>query len=301
MKKINILIINDNADETKRIKSYLSLIDEFVLEVTRVTNFTHSKQVLANGLVDVILFTLIYPYMDSLEVLREIAISYPNLPIVLITEICSQEISLSAIKFGAQDCIIKDHINQHSLFKSIVFAIERKNMEIEMKYLANHDPLTGLPNRRLFSDRLTRGMKRLFRKTDQLNLGILLLDLNDFKNVNDRYGHQIGDQVLMMISDRLKIRLRQNDTVARIGGDEFVVILEGIDDEDIGMFVAKKLLEIISQPIEIENHQIVVTASIGISYYPIHGKEVDDLLKKADLAMYKAKTSTEGVCIYNEI
>jgi diguanylate cyclase (GGDEF)-like protein len=301
MKKFHILLIEDSAEDAKRITTTLNCIDQIELELTHVSNFSESYPVFASGFVDIVLLDLSIPDGNALEDLERLAHNYPHLPIVILSQIGDQNTSLAAIKCGAQDYIIKDQVNEHTLFKALVFAIERKNIEIELKYLADHDPLTGLPNRRLFSDRLKRGMKRFHRKTDQLSLGVLLLDLDSFKNVNDQYGHHVGDQVLAMIGKRLMHRLRQNDTVARLGGDEFVIILEGIMEEEQGLFVAKSLLEKISEPIEIDGNRIVVAGSIGICYYPRHGKDVDILLKKADLAMYRAKKTKEKVFIYTEL
>jgi diguanylate cyclase (GGDEF)-like protein len=301
MKEFQILLIDESMEDANLIKKYLNRIDQIEFRLTHVSNISKSYPVFASSFFDIVLFDLSIPGRNALKDLERLTYNYPHLPIVILSDIGDQDLSLAAIKSGAQDYIIKDQVNEHSLFKAIVFAIERKNIETELKYLADHDPLTGLPNRRLFSDRLQRGMKRFYRKTDQLSLGVLLLDLDSFKNVNDQYGHHVGDQVLSMIGKRLKHRLRQNDTVARLGGDEFVIILEGIMKEETGLFVAKSLLEKISEPIEINEHRIVVTGSIGVCYYPSHGNDVDVLLKKADLAMYRAKKTKEKVFLYSEL
>lgn len=164
-----------------------------------------------------------------------------------------------------------------------------REQQSRLNYMAFHDALTGLPNRALFYDRLNHGLARAKRSGGKLVA--MLLDLDRFKYINDSLGHDAGDLLLKAISQRLKECVRDMDTVARLGGDEFVVVLEGIHDiEDVG-FVAQKILATISRPITIQGHDISTTVSIGISVYPDDGTQADELLKTADIAMYKAKES----------
>jgi diguanylate cyclase (GGDEF)-like protein/PAS domain S-box-containing protein len=164
-----------------------------------------------------------------------------------------------------------------------------REQQSRLNYMAFHDALTGLPNRALFYDRLNHGLARAKRSGGKLVA--MLLDLDRFKYINDSLGHDAGDLLLKAISQRLKECVRDMDTVARVGGDEFVVVLEGIHDiEDVG-FVAQKILATISRPINIQGHDISTTVSIGISVYPDDGTQADELLKTADIAMYKAKES----------
>jgi len=159
--------------------------------------------------------------------------------------------------------------------------------QARLNYLAFHDSLTGLPNRSLFYDRIYHSLARTRRSKGKLAL--MLLDLDRFKNINDSLGHDAGDLLLKVISQRLGDNVRDMDTVARLGGDEFVVVLEGIHDSDDISFVADKLLKNLAKPIHISGHEISTTVSIGISVFPDDGDETDTLLKHADIAMYKAK------------
>ena len=159
--------------------------------------------------------------------------------------------------------------------------------QARLNYLAFHDSLTGLPNRSLFYDRIYHSLARSRRSSGKLAL--MLLDLDRFKNINDSLGHDAGDLLLKVISQRLGESVRDMDTVARLGGDEFVVVLEGIHDGDDISFVADKLLKNLAKPIHISGHEISTTVSIGISVFPDDGDETDTLLKHADIAMYKAK------------
>ncbi len=164
---------------------------------------------------------------------------------------------------------------------------ERKQTEEKLKYAALHDPLTGLPNRRLFSDRLDQALKKARRDHEQV--AILYLDLDAFKPVNDLYGHETGDRVLQEVALRIQDCIRAVDTVARIGGDEFVVLLEDIENREAARKVAQKITDAIHEPILVIDHVCRVGASIGVSLYPEDGDDPDSLLKIADQDMYEVK------------
>jgi diguanylate cyclase (GGDEF)-like protein/PAS domain S-box-containing protein len=165
--------------------------------------------------------------------------------------------------------------------------IERKRAEETIRQLAHHDALTGLPNRRLFNDRLNLALAYAHR--NQQNLAVMLLDLDHFKDVNDTLGHGVGDQLLQAVGDRLTSLLRRSDTVARMGGDEFMLLLPEIAQVEDAAQVAAKILEAFRKPFVCDGHEIHTTTSIGIALYPNHGEDVDTLMKNADTAMYRAK------------
>src|SRR3712207_3616572 len=164
---------------------------------------------------------------------------------------------------------------------------ERKRMEEKLAHRALHDPLTGLPNRDLLLDRLGQALTRAARSGRRVAL--LFMDLDNFKYVNDSLGHDAGDGLLMEVSERLRAGLRPEDTVARLGGDEFVVLLEGLKDETEAEEAAARLTEAINRPFCIEGQEVFATFSIGIALNTPDGVLNDDLLRKADTAMYKAK------------
>lgn len=168
---------------------------------------------------------------------------------------------------------------------------ERKLAEKRLQYLATHDSLTNLPNRALYYDRLNHALAQGRRYKNLFS--VLYLDLDGLKNVNDRYGHDVGDDLLQLVSRRFMSALRESDTVARMGGDEFTFIIENILDKRDAERVAKKILESLENPFHVANYEILITASIGISIYPQHGEEADKLVKKADIAMYEAKQNDE--------
>ncbi|MGX2040203.1 EAL domain-containing protein [Methylocaldum sp. MU1018] len=164
---------------------------------------------------------------------------------------------------------------------------ERKQYEASIEYLATHDALTRLPNRTLLSDRLSQALAHA-RRTERL-LALLFLDLDRFKDVNDSFGHALGDALLQAVAERLQSSVREGDTVARQGGDEFLILLSDLDRvEDIER-VAIKILRALARPFVIEGRELFMSGSIGASVYPADGEDMDTLLKHADTAMYRIK------------
>ncbi|MFA9460744.1 GGDEF domain-containing response regulator [Thiohalorhabdus sp. Cl-TMA] len=173
---------------------------------------------------------------------------------------------------------------------------EEKEREAAIKHLANHDPLTGLPNRRLLHDRLTQALADRHREPQGRDrLALLFVDLDAFKAVNDTYGHEAGDQVLREMAGRMREALREGDTVARFGGDEFVVLLKHLPGEDMAAELARKLFRSMSRPVTLNADGVTVElgASIGIAMAPKHGDQADLLLNRADQAMYCSKERAE--------
>ena len=165
--------------------------------------------------------------------------------------------------------------------------VDRKKAEEAIKYMAHHDALTGLPNRRLFNERISLEISRSQRNNQKI--GVMLFDLDHLKNVNDSFGHSVGDLLLQSVGQRLLGLLRKSDTVARMGGDEFLLILPEMKQSQDAVLTAERILSALSTPFLLDGNQINITTSIGIVFFPDDGSEVDDLIKKADIAMYKAK------------
>lgn len=177
--------------------------------------------------------------------------------------------------------------------------LEQHQMNEELVHRAFHDPLTGLGNRRLGKKELESAIQRAQR--DGRGVGVLWIDLDKFKEVNDAYGHPAGDFVLREMARRLTARMRRGDTVARMGGDEFMVVVERMEDRENAEFVASELLKILAQPIQIGETQLSVTASIGISAYPGDGDSADVLEQRADLAMHDAKFGGLGLSAFRPV
>ena len=164
---------------------------------------------------------------------------------------------------------------------------ERKKIAAELDFLANHDALTGLPSLRLCKDRLDRSLAEARRK--QQMSAVMFLDLDGFKQINDSHGHEFGDLVLKATADRIRAEIRETDTVARIGGDEFIVILSSLPEVSVADRIAESLIRQISEPLQVGQDGVEVSASIGVSLYPEHGDNADELMRAADAAMYRVK------------
>ncbi len=163
-----------------------------------------------------------------------------------------------------------------------------KRSEQQLEFLAHHDPLTGLPNRSLFQARLEHCLQRANRHGRRV--GLLFIDLDRFKSVNDTLGHPVGDDLLKLVAEALARQVRSGDTIARLGGDEFVVILEDLRTQEDAATFARRVLAVFEQPFRVREREIFMTASIGVSIHPGDGGDLDTLLRHADVAMYRAKT-----------
>lgn len=178
-------------------------------------------------------------------------------------------------------------LRSHQLYRTVR---ELRAQQAELQHLAHHDPLTGLANRTLLRQRLEQALALAERH--QTRLGVLFLDLNDFKPINDRHGHRVGDAVLREVGRRLTGTLRDSDTVARIGGDEFMVIINDVENQAAARSAADKLVSVVEQPFCIDGQMLPLTVSVGLSVYPDHDSDLETLMSLADLDMYRIKDAT---------
>ncbi|SMC32656.1 diguanylate cyclase domain-containing protein [Sporomusa malonica] len=186
-------------------------------------------------------------------------------------------------------------------FFAMVFSdiTQHKKNEEKNQHYAYHDPLTGLPNRRLLEDRLTMAIAQAKRNKEQV--AVVFFDLDNFKPVNDTYGHDAGDELLQEIAHRTEACVRQGDTVARIGGDEFVIVLPAIKTKDDVITIATRVLQECRRPIMLRGSTVAVSASIGISFFPQDGTDITELTRKADVAMYTSKQKgRDQICLIDE-
>lgn len=180
--------------------------------------------------------------------------------------------------------------------------IAAKQQEEAARHAAFHDALTSLPNRVLFNDRLEHGLAQA--KRHGWTLAVMFIDLDDFKNINDTYGHSVGDKVLQTIASRLKNMTREDDTVSRHGGDEFLYLLLEINNEEDATMIAKKIIRTLNEPCEVVANSVAISPSIrpsiGISLFPQDGTTADVLVRNADKAMYRAKRNRTGYSLARE-
>lgn len=246
----------------------------------------------------------VLPGIDGLELCRRVrATSEGDRPVILVMTGRDGADDLSRVlAAGANDYICKPFdVTQFEVRLAVAESHvaetdERKRIEAALEHQALHDALTGLPNRALLNDRLRHAIAAAYRSRSPLAL--LMLDLDLFKEVNDTFGHVMGDRVLQQIASRLEGASRQSDTVARLGGDEFAILLPNTDS--VGATVAAgKLLSAIETPMRIDDREHDLRGSIGVAVCPQHGEDADTLLRHADAAMYLAKHAHSRLAVYS--
>jgi diguanylate cyclase (GGDEF)-like protein len=224
---------------------------------------------------------------DRIVAVEQIRTAAPGVAIVLLYEEVDEQQALAALRAGAQDCLAKPDLCPALLRRAVKFAIESKRAETQLAHEALHDPLTRLPNRALFLDRLGVALDRSRRSA--ATIAVLFLDVDNFKNVNDTFGHHTGDQVLVGLGGRLTGMLRPMDTVARFGGDEFTFLFEDVGDEREVVAIAQRISDSVGLPFRLDGTQVTVTVSIGIAIVADPAIPPGTIIQEADAAMYRAK------------
>ncbi len=223
----------------------------------------------------------------GLEPLEHVRTCAPDIPIVVLSEYGDEEQGLRAVRAGAQDYLIKAEVTSRLLRRSVANAMERNRSELQLAHRALHDPLTGLPNRALFLDRLGVALDRS-RRTGTA-VAVLFLDVDDFKHINDTLGHAAGDRLLEGLAERLRTMLRPMDTVARFGGDEFTFLFEDLASEREAILIAERISRAAGLPIPVADSEESVTVSIGIAMVRDPAVAAEAVIREADAAMYRAK------------
>jgi diguanylate cyclase (GGDEF)-like protein len=271
---MRVLMVEESA-------GYAALVDalledaapaEFRLEVVR-TAAAAVDRLLDDGVDCVVL--------DGARLLDAIHAAALDRPVVVLSEVDDDAIALAAVAAGAQDYLVKGSTDGRTLARTLRHAVQRRRREVGLAHQALHDPLTGLPNRTLFADRLRLALSRLNR-TDT-KLAVLFLDLDDFKAINDSLGHSAGDQFLVEVAQRLRGVLRGGDTAARLGGDEFVILCEDVAGAAEAELIAERVVA-----------EVPGSVSVGIALATDGTEDPGALVRAADAAMYAVKGSGGG-------
>ena len=224
----------------------------------------------------------------GMDVLKSLSGTTALTAFVVLTSGASKALAFEALSLGAMDYLIKDRFTEFEMAKCVSYSVYRKRKEVSLQKESLKDSLTGLGNKGLFDAQLNQAVQRA--KRDGENLGLLVIDIDNFKNINDKYGHKDGDLLLQQIAERIVKYTRASDVVARIGGDEFAAILIKPKSTDDVYDVAEKIEKAISStPYKLNGKMVKVTASIGSSNLPDDAKDVDSLFRFADMRMYKSK------------
>ncbi|SEP21728.1 diguanylate cyclase (GGDEF) domain-containing protein [Salinihabitans flavidus] len=289
-----LLAVEDNAGDARLLREMLNEQGGHNTALLHATTMADAELLLQEHAVDIVLLDLGLPDVQGLDAVRRARAAAPRLPLVVLTGLDDEEIAGQALQEGAQDYIIKGQIDLRGLLRALRYAVERKSMEdtarelaLQIAHTSRHDDLTGLPNRVLLNDRIDFAISLAIRH--KTKLAVLFLDLDGFKHVNDSLGHSTGDKLLKSIAGRLLNCVRGADTVSRQGGDEFVVLLSDVTRAEDAAISANKILQAVAQVHSVDEHDLHVTASGGISIYPDDGDNAETLMKNADTAMYQAK------------
>jgi len=293
----SILLVEDNDDHARAIQIMIAAVSPLPCAVTRAASLGAMAELLRPELHTLILLDLHLPDGRGLPLLERVAALAPQVPIVVLTSLDDERLATDAVKAGAQDYLVKGSFDGKALVRAIRHALARHQLLADLEHArtreanrATHDDLTGLPNRVLFFDRLSHSIDRGARSCTRF--AVVFIDLDGFKEVNDVCGHAAGDEILRRVANRLQNSVRANDTVARIGGDEFTILFEPIPDRRTAETLVRALAEKFLEPLVIDGYQHPISMSAGIAIYPEDGREPHVLVQTADTAMYVAKRAS---------
>jgi diguanylate cyclase (GGDEF)-like protein len=292
--RIKVLILEEDDGVSGNLAEILLQQTQVPFEVEAANRLDEGLPYLDRFEPDVILSGLQLQDSSGITTFKRICEQAPNVPVIILGEHDDDETTRKALQSGARDLIVKGAIDQAEVVRTIKNAMEvsRSSRSVASEdqsenELAYRDPLTGLPSRVLFRDRLQSALAQSARSGREM--GLLSLDLDGFKRINEEVGRETADLLLLETAERLEATVRASDTVARLTGDEFNVILFGITRQEDAVLVARKILRAINRGFLINGQSFFVTASIGVSVYPQDGKEAKYLVESADLAKYEAK------------
>jgi diguanylate cyclase (GGDEF)-like protein len=285
---LHVLLVERDRAAASLISEMLRMSWNGGLSLTYAERIEDATQHLLGGAVSAVLLS----GRETLAALAGTRPVAPTVPIIVLASHYSDAAAVEAIRAGAQDYLSRNHLTASELRRVLIKAVERKRPEAVLARRALQDPLTGLPNRTLFVDRLGVALERS-RRTGSVTC-VLFLDVDHFKLINDSRGHAAGDQVLSDLAARLRSVLRPMDTVARFGGDEFTFLFEDLSSESEAMAIADRVRRAASLPVELEGGQQELNVSIGVATASEPGSSPDALIREADAAMYRAKARGGG-------
>lgn len=291
---LRLLLVDDDEVDRKAVVRALRQ-PTLSLEILQCGTASEGLRLAAAEHFDAILLDYRLPDQDGIEVLHALRSGrFEGVAVIMLSRQEDPVIAENCLEAGAQDYLLKDEVNGRRLTRAVMQARQRYLMEEalrasheELRILSERDSLTGLANRRGFEIALNGALDRA--KRGQGGLAVLLLDLDDFKSINDTLGHSIGDDLLIEIARRMRLVVRNDDFLCRLGGDEFVVVARNLERDEQAALLGDRLIGAFREPIMLSSLELVVTASIGVAVLGDSSESATDLLKHADVAMYRAK------------
>jgi diguanylate cyclase (GGDEF)-like protein len=282
-----VLLVEDNPADARLVEILLDETEPEGFEVTRCGRLGEALELLERGEpgFEVVLLDLSLPDSAGMETISRARACALGTPIVVMSGRDDEEIALRALQSGAEDYLIKGRGDGEVVARAIRYAIERARTEARLNYLARFDPLTGLANRALLEDRLEGALSRGDLAGSKVALAVL--DLYRFKAVNDSLGHAVGDELLVTVARRIEGRVREGDTVARVGADEFAVLLEDLKDEGEIIPIVRRVQDALSEPFVLGGREIFVTTGVGVAVSPPSQK--GGMLRDAEAALRRVR------------
>ncbi len=283
-----LLLVEDDHRDAGHVRDMLQSGWGAEVELVHVESVEAACAYVSEEFVTCVLLDLTLPDVAGLEGLTRLRSSAPDVPIVVLSTHREEGVALRAVQAGAQDYLVKGRVDDHLVSRAVRYAVERKRSEAQLLHQAMHDSLTELPNRAMFLDHVELALERSARTGRQV--GVLFVDLDRFKLINDSLGHRAGDRLLMLVANRLRGVTREIDMIARFGGDEFTILCDDVEGEEEAVVVADRVAQAIGAPFAIEGTEVFLTASVGIAIATDHERgPADTLVRDADAAMHRAK------------
>lgn len=291
---MKVLLLEDQPDASELLSLALAQLDRHY-DFIFATRLSEALALLDRDTVDIALIDLGLPDATDAEAALALRAQYPHIPIVALTGHRFDDLAVTLTRHGIQDFLRKGDASPQRIHEVLQLAIERHRQDAALRRQAMHDVLTGVLNRAHLEEQLRKAADRAAR---QGTVGaVMSIDVDDFKTVNDRFGHHTGDAVLIELSSRLTRTLRGGDNVYRVGGDEFIVVAEGLRAADEAEAVAAHVRNAVRFTVEGRGEPVAISASIGVALFPDQSNDPATLLRLCDDAMYSAKRAGKGAFV----
>jgi len=284
---IRILVVNEDAVEATLVATILGCTSPTRFTTAWAGNAAEAMARLESEPFDICLLDYWFDGLTAIDFMDEMGERAVDVPVIVLSGDEDRSADLEVERRGAYDFVLKQELSGPAMERTIRYALARRRLEADLARSALYDDLTGLPNRRQFLLHLERAAERAIRQ--DASVCIAFLDLDGFKAVNDRYGHDAGDEVLRRTASRIECCVRREDVAARLAGDEFAVILEGSRDRAVVDQIIARLRERLCEPMEVGERTVAVGVSIGLAWFPAEASSIFEAVRLADHAMYRAK------------